>query len=80
MNNEAIEIKQLVVGASAIGAYLPTRTGYQAYADLDGTEARKFLDSLGFEVISNSDEGNCGVAITKCGIALTTNGYCYRAG
>jgi hypothetical protein len=52
--------------------------GFKAFADLDGTEARRFLESLGFTVTNNVDIGHNGIAVTACGIRLSTNGYCFR--
>ncbi len=48
---------------------------YKLHADLDGTEARKYLESKGFKVIKNFDTGKNGLAVTACGIKLSTNGY-----
>lgn len=73
------ETARLILGASIIGQFLPARLGFRECADLDGSEARRFLESHGFTVALNYDAGTKGVAITTCGIALSTNGYCYRA-
>lgn len=48
---------------------------YKEFADRDGTEARRYLESKGFKVIKNYDTGRNGLAITKCGIKLSTNGF-----
>lgn len=63
---------------ATIGAYIPDRCDYKAFADLDGTEARKYLESKGFVVVENRDTGTHGLAITSCGIHLSTNGYIRR--
>ena len=53
--------------------------GFQQCADLDGKFARQYLESLGFEVVENGDNGRNGFAITSCGLYLSTNGYIYKA-
>lgn len=53
-------------------------SNYQCFDDLNGTEARRYLESKGFEVVRNFDTGRNGIAITTCGIHLSTNGYIYR--
>ena len=51
---------------------------FQPYQDLDGAAARRFLEANGYEVIASGDVQTCGIALTKCGWALSTNGYaCY---
>lgn len=52
--------------------------GYRQCADLDGTFARQYLESLGFEVVDNGDNGRNGYAITACGLYLSTNGYIHK--
>lgn len=58
--------------------FLPADSGYKPYADLNGAEARRYLESKGFEVVENRDTGRNGIAITKCGVYLSTNGYIHR--
>ena len=41
--------------------------------DMDGTKAREYLESLGYNVIENKDTGGHGYALTDCGIKLSTN-------
>ncbi len=48
---------------------------FQQCADLDGTHARQWLESLGFTVVENGDNGRNGFAITSTGIYLSTNGF-----
>lgn len=60
---------------SIIGGFLPNRCDYKAFADLDGTHAREYLESKGFKVVENKDVGTNGIAITSCGIYLSTNGF-----
>jgi len=52
---------------------------YQQCADLDGSEARRYLESRGFQVVTNCDTGRNGIAITECGVRLSTNGFIYKA-
>lgn len=59
------------------GSYLAD-PDYIDYKDLDGTEARRYLESKGFTVAKNYDTGRNGWAITDCGIWLSTNGYIFR--
>jgi hypothetical protein len=67
-----------ITAAADRGAFLPSSIGYRECADINGTEARRFLESAGFVVVSNRDTGRNGEAVTACGIALSTNGYCHR--
>ena len=57
------------------GGFLPASAGYQTHADLDGTAARAWLESQGYVVKLNYDTGRCGLAITACGMRLSTNGH-----
>jgi len=65
--------KQLVELAQQ-GGFVHTPE-YKCFADLDGTHARQFLESKGFNVIENKDTGYNGLAITDCGVYLSTNGH-----
>lgn len=74
--------KQQVVNAirktnNGQGFHLSRDEVYQPYADLDGSHARQWLESLGFEVVSNVDTGRCGLAVTAEGVHLSTNGFIY---
>lgn len=60
------------------GGYVPRALGYNECADLDGREARRFLETAGFVVVENGDRGRYGFARTECGITLSTNGYCKK--
>jgi len=51
---------------------------YYEFADLDGTEAARYLTSKGFEVVTHFDAGTNGWAITACGLKLSTNGFLSR--
>jgi hypothetical protein len=73
-----ITAKDMIEQASKLGMYLPKGLGYREYADLNGTEARRFLQSLGYEIVQSGDTGGHGFALTKCGVYLSTNGYICR--
>jgi len=51
---------------------------YPTCSDLDGANARRYLESRGFEVVRNYDCGNNGWALTSCGIVLSTNGFIHK--
>lgn len=70
--------KERVEEAASLRLFLPADSGYEAFADLNGGFARKWLESKGFKVVSNRDAGRNGVAVTECGIYLSTNGYIHR--
>lgn len=59
--------------------YLPAK-GATLFASLDGSDVADYLTSLGFEIDLFADADLYGVAITKCGIAVSTNGYVHRVG
>lgn len=67
--------KEELLERAAEGRFLWDKDGYKCFADMDGKEARRFLESFGFEVVKNYDTGYNGLAITACGIRLSTNGY-----
>ena len=73
----AFDLREIIIQTAKEGGYLPYGTGFLACNDLDGSEARRILEAAGFEVISNMDTGRNGVAKTKDGIVLSTNGYCH---
>lgn len=50
---------------------------YHGCADLDASYARKWLEDRGYEVIASGDLGTNGIAVTKCGWNLSTNGFVY---
>ena len=60
------------------GSFLCEHDGYKVFADLNGSEAKIFLESHGFKVIKNYDTGRNGLAVTECGIHLSTNGWLYK--
>lgn len=68
-----------ILETARVGGFLPSSLGYRECADLDGSEARRFLEAAGFTVVKNYDTGRNGIAITEEGIHLSTNGYCYTA-
>lgn len=69
------QIAELADKGSDLGA---KDQSYKCYADLDGSEARRYLEEKGFEVVGNHDTGNNGEALTKCGVLLSTNGFVCR--
>lgn len=66
--------------AASKGCYLYDRhySDNAGYNDLDGTEARRFLESKGFDVLINYNNVRYGLAIIKCGIKLTSRGVICR--
>ncbi|MDB5054016.1 MAG: hypothetical protein JWM44_2066 [Bacilli bacterium] len=48
---------------------------YKEFADLDGKEAKRYLESKGFTVANHYDTGRNGLALTTCGVRLSTNGH-----
>ena len=68
MSNEAVE----AVKASGVGQYLPAR---QTFKSLDGRVIANWLRSQGYSVIEAVDTGRNGLAVTACGIAVSSNGY-----
>jgi hypothetical protein len=78
MNNDFMAgVSSRVLRNDRVNTHLP-RHVFRPYADLDGTNARKFLESAGFEVIENHDNGLYGQATTADGYRLSTNGYFCR--
>jgi len=59
--------------------YLPAK-GETAFNSVDGSDVAEFLKKLGFKIALFEDADFYGVAITKCGIAVSTNGYVHRCG
>lgn len=68
------EILENLKARNGVGYFLKDNN-YKPFADLDGTEAKRYLESLGFEVVSNGDVMTHGYALTKEGVYLSTNGY-----
>lgn len=69
--------KDEIINAAESGEFIVDHN-YQCFADLNGTEARRYLESKGFEVVRNFDTGRNGIAITTCGRYLSTNNYIYK--
>lgn len=67
-----IAIEKTFIGADGLVE------GFEIGWSLDGATCRKYLESKGFEVIKNYDTKRNGLAITKCGIHLSSNGYLYK--
>lgn len=68
------EILENLKARNGAGYFLKDNN-YTPFADLDGAEAKRYLESLGFEVVSNGDVMTHGYALTKEGVYLSTNGY-----
>jgi hypothetical protein len=60
-----------------VNAYLPS-SGETAFRTLDGSDVAAWLRANGYEVIRNYDTGRNGLAITACGLAVSTNGHVSR--
>jgi hypothetical protein len=60
-----------------VNAYLPSR-GETCFRTLDGSDVAAWLRANGYEVIRNYDTGRNGLAITACGLSVSTNGYVSR--
>ena len=56
------------------GTFLPS-SGETCFRTLDGSDVAAWLRKQGFEVVDNYDTGRNGLAITACGLAVSTNGY-----
>jgi len=54
--------------------YLP----FGPFCTLDGSDTAAWLRERGFDVVRNYDAKTHGVAITACGITVSTNGYVSR--
>ena len=54
--------------------YLP----FGPFCTLDGSDVAEWLRERGFEVVRNYDAKTHGIAITACGITVSTNGYVSR--
>jgi hypothetical protein len=61
--------------ATGRGLSLTHKDNFQQCSDLDGAYARKYLEDLGFVVITNGDNGRRGFVHTECGLDLSTNGH-----
>ena len=54
--------------------FLPNEVS-ATFRSLDGSCVKAWLESQGFVVVSNRDTGRNGVAVTECGLTVSTNGY-----
>lgn len=70
-------IEELAIKGEFIGGGYPV-DGFAIFNDENGKIAKEFLESKGFTVVKNYDTGRNGLAITECGIHLSTNGYLYK--
>lgn len=76
---ERIRIKTETRHGFNVGEYLKGDDGQRlTFFDMDGELAKQWLESQGYTVIKNYDDSSNGLAVTSCGIALSTNGYCYK--
>lgn len=66
--------QMMTLAANTFGAFYRD-SDFQDMADLDGTHIAELLTSKGFTVLRHYDTGRCGIAITKEGLVMTTNGY-----
>ncbi|WP_366295390.1 hypothetical protein [Paenibacillus sp. AN1007] len=57
--------KDEIINAAESGEFI-VDPGYQCFAGLDGTEARRYLESKGFNVVRNFDTGRNEITITTC--------------
>ena len=46
---------------------------------LDGSDIKAWLEAQGYKVAENRDAGRNGIAITECGMQVSTNGYISKA-
>jgi hypothetical protein len=69
--------KETIISLANKGGWVTSKE-YECFADLDGTHAKEFLENKGFTVAFNKDTGYNGIAVTTCGIHLSTNGYMYK--
>lgn len=71
-------MNRLIEAARTNGnAQLPARNE-TCFKKLDGSDVAAWLRSQGYTVKTNYDTGNNGLAITTCGIAVSSNGYVYK--
>jgi hypothetical protein len=60
-----------------VNGYL-TSSGETDFRSLDGADVAAWLRANGYEVIRHYDTGRNGLAITACGLAVSTNGHVSR--
>jgi len=70
--------KEMIDQFADVRGYLPHCSDYPEFADLDGAAAAAWLESKGFTIAYHKDMGTYGLAVTTCGIHLSTNGYIHR--
>ena len=68
--------KEDIIELAKVGKYIPTFGEICENSSLDGSNIKVYLEKRGFTVIENYDTGNNGIALTKEGIQVSTNGYC----
>lgn len=55
------------------GAWLPSN-GETCFRALDASDAAAWLERQGYQIESYRDTGSNGLAVTRCGMAVSTNG------
>lgn len=74
-NNMKLTKEQIIKEVNRGIGFFIKDNDYKPFADLDGTEAKRYLESLGFKVIDHGDVMTHGYALTSEGVYLSTNGY-----
>ena len=54
--------------------FLPSE-GDTCFKSLDGSDVVKWLCEQGYDVAKHYDTGRNGLAVTKCGVRVSTNGH-----
>lgn len=54
--------------------YLPS-DGATYFRSLDGSDVKDWLKSQGYNVLLHYDTGRNGLAMTTCGLVVSTNGH-----
>lgn len=60
--------------ADKVGKFLPS-VGETCFNSLDGEDVAVYLACQGYDIETWFDTGRNGIAITKCGYTVSTNGY-----
>ena len=68
--------KEDVIELANEGGFLPSYGDFYKKYSSNGTHIKEWLESRGFVVIKNYMDSGCSVAITDCGISVSSNGYC----
>ena len=62
---------------SYLDSHLPS-DGETCFRTINGADVAAFLTRAGYTVISHRDTGRNGLAVTDCGLSVSTNGYVSR--